>query len=184
MHELSVADEDTIVAQARGVGVLEENQVAGLQLGFARADPLLYSPSMPRLIDLPASFATYQMKPEQSNPLGLDPPHTVRVPRNFSAMPATPSVGAQPGGAIFGTGNVGAGVGGLGAEGALGFAAAALAGAAVGVGLGLAAGFGVGLAAGAAVADALGDGDGLGDGAGVGADTAGGGGGTALTGAP
>src|SRR5205809_593271 len=70
--------------------------------------PLLYSPSNPRLIERPVWRATYQTNPEQSNPLGDEPPHTYAAPRNFSAAPAMPSLGAPAGGGTAARGGVGA----------------------------------------------------------------------------
>src|SRR6187200_3221731 len=90
---------------------------------------------MPRLIDLPACRAAYQTNPEQSNPLGLDPPHTYGEPRNFNPAPAIPSIGAPAGRAAtamgFGAGAAGLGGAGFpaGAGAAVGFGAAAAAGA-------------------------------------------------------
>src|SRR3954447_8591882 len=58
--------------------------------------PLLYSPSMPRLSGLPTWRATYQMKPEQSKPLGLEPPQTYGAPSSFRPAPTRPSLGGAP----------------------------------------------------------------------------------------
>src|SRR5438128_7407829 len=68
--------------------------------------PLLYSPNMPRLIDLPTWRAAYQTKPEQSKPLGLEPPQTYGAPSSFSPAPARPSVGAPLGGFTTASGSV------------------------------------------------------------------------------
>src|SRR5258708_37300291 len=69
--------------------------------------PLLYSPSMPRLVDLPVCLATYQTKPEQSNPVGFEPPQTYGAPSSFKPAPARPSLGAPRGGATPATGATG-----------------------------------------------------------------------------
>jgi len=42
---------------------------------------------MPRLIDLPACLAAYQTYPEQSKPLGLEPPQTYGAAEQFQARP-------------------------------------------------------------------------------------------------
>src|SRR5712691_10907442 len=102
-------------------------------------EPLLYSPNMPRLSGLPTCLATYHTKPEQSKPLGLEPPHTYGAPSSFKPAPARPSLGAPRGGATTATGAAGLGVGvacaPAGVAAVAGFDAEAT-GAAVGVGVG------------------------------------------------
>src|SRR5712691_7278720 len=87
-------------------------------------EPLLYSPNMPRLSGLPTCLATYHTKPEQSNPLGLEPPHTYGAPSSFKPAPARPSLGAPRGGAATAAGAAGFGVGGAAGWAAAGWAAA------------------------------------------------------------
>src|SRR5437899_12695985 len=60
-------------------------------------EPLLYSPNMPRLSGLPIWRATYHTKPEQSKPLGLEPPQTEGAPSSLKPAPARPSLGAPLG---------------------------------------------------------------------------------------
>src|SRR5690348_6930808 len=76
--------------------------------------PLAYWANSPRLSGLPSCLARYQTKPEQSKPLGLEPPQTYGEPRNFRPAAARPSVGAPGGGVATTAGGFG-GADGLGA---------------------------------------------------------------------
>lgn len=44
--------------------------------------------------DTPSCLYTYDVNPEQSNPLGVVPPHLYGVPRYCLAMPSTPEPAA------------------------------------------------------------------------------------------
>src|SRR5438552_5102401 len=77
----------------------------------AGCEPELYSPNMPRLSGLPTWRATYHTKPEQSKPVGEEPPHTYGAPSSFKPAPARPSLGAPRGGASTAKGAAGLGVG-------------------------------------------------------------------------
>src|SRR5262245_41664788 len=101
---------------------------------------------MPRLTCLFNWRATYQTKPAQSKPRGVEPPHTYGEPRSWSAAPARPSPGA-PGG----TATTAMGAAGLGDGEVVGVAIAREAGAAA-----------------AGVGEAVGLGEGVGDGCGNG----------------
>src|SRR5262245_47553772 len=103
-------------------------------------------------MDLPLSRATYQMRPEQSKPLGLEPPHTYLTPRCFMALATMLSPLALGACSVGAAGlGVGAAVGyGAGvAAAACGAGEGAGAGAGAGVGAGVGPGFGAVIARGA-----------------------------------
>src|SRR5215471_4374849 len=83
----------------------------GLRSSREGCEPLLYWPNSPRLTCWFNWRATYQTKPEQSKPRGVDPPHTYGEPRNLSAAPASPSLGAPGGTATTAIGATGFGEG-------------------------------------------------------------------------
>src|SRR6266567_5020374 len=95
-----------------GVYVFWKNTMSpGLSSSRDGCEPLLYWPNRPRLRRLLIWRATYHRKPEQSKPLGLEPPQTYGAPSSLRPAPARPSVGAPRGGATTAIGAAGFGCG-------------------------------------------------------------------------